>query len=1019
MSRHTMISQSLADELRAAVRGDVLFDAVSRALYATDASIYQATPHGVVCPRDAEDVAAVLRVARRYGVPLLARGGGTSLAGQVVGRGIQLDFSRYMHRVLEVNAAEGWAWVEPGIVLDELNAQLAAYGLKFAPDVAPANRATIGGMIGNNSSGMYSLAYGKTIDHVLELRVMLADGSVAQFGPLGDDELRAKLLLDNLEGRAYCTVRRLAREHAEEIDRRFPKLLRRVGGYNLDAFVPMTNHRPLAIDEQGHAESSENNGGWPMVGRRAFNMANIVVGAEGTLALVTAAKLRLVPRLAHTAIGILAFASLDEALAATLPCLACQPAAVELMDDILLGLTRASPQYARYLASFVQGEPGALLQVEFFGDTPAAVRADLDRLEAQVRAAGVPPFTFTRAVTPEARRAVLEVRKAGLPLLQSLSPDLKPETFVEDSAVAPERLRAYVQRFRQICAEHGVQVAFYGHASVGLLHARPLINLKRAEDVRTMRAIAEAIRDLVLEFGGALSGEHGDGMLRAEFNRALFGDALYEAFREVKRTFDPRGLLNPGKIVDAPPMDTQLRYGPGYRVRIPLETHFRFADTSGMAGAAELCNGNGLCRKTASGTMCPSYMVTRDEQHSTRGRANALRMVLSGALPPAELTGERMHAVMDLCLECKGCTGECPSRVNMTRLKSEWLTHYHAEHGVSLRTRLFANIRQLNRLGSALAPLANVLLALPGVPVLQERLLGISRHRRLPTFARVPFHTWFARRQRPGVNPAARAVVLFPDTFTDYNEPQVARAAVRVLEAAGYRVLLPARRVCCGRPLISKGQLGGLRALAQQQLAALAPYLDAGLPIIGLEPSCILTFRDELPDMLDDPCAQTLARQSFLFDEFLADEIRAGRTQLSFQSHNDSKPQSTETNPLAVESLCLRGNSDTRSFLLHGHCHQKALASTAPALALLRLIPGADVRELDSGCCGMAGSFGYEAEHYAISQAIGERVLLPAVRALAPNTTVVALGASCRQQIADGTGWQARHLAEVLADALA
>jgi FAD/FMN-containing dehydrogenase/Fe-S oxidoreductase len=1007
------MDQLIAD-LRAQVRGDVRFDRVSRALYATDASIYQIEPVGVVLPRDEQDVAATLRLARRHGAAVLPRGGGTSLAGQTVGRAIQIDFTRYMNRLLEVNPAEGWAWVEPGLVLDELNALLAPHDLKFAPDVSPSNRATIGGMIGNNSSGMYSLVYGKTIDHVLELKVMLADGGVTTLGPLDDDELRAKLTLDSLEGRAYRTVRRLSRELADEIEQRYPKVLRRVGGYNLDAFVE--GGWELGVRGwNAHPQLPTPNSQLPW----AFNLSKLIVGSEGTLAIILAAKIRLVPRPKHTAIDVAHFDALDDALDAVLPCLACGPAAVELMDDILLDLTRESRDYARHLAAFLQGRPRAVLQVEFFGDTQDEVIGKLDRLEQHLRE-HARCVAFTRALTPAEKAPILQVRKASMPLLQSMSPDRKPETFVEDSAVAPERLANYIRQFRRIVHEHATEVSFYGHASVGLMHARPLINLKDPADVAKMRSIAEQIKDLSIEFGGALSGEHGDGLARSEFNRELFGEKLYEAFREIKRTFDPHGVLNTGKIVDAPPMDANLRYGAGYRVTLPLQTHFSFRDSGGIAGAAELCNGNGLCRKTAGGTMCPSYMVTRDEQHSTRGRANALRMVLSGALAPEELTGERMREVMDLCVECKGCTAECPSRVNMTRLKAEWLSLYHAANGVPLRSRLFGHIRAINQLGSALAPLSNWAFGVHFAGLLSEWLLGISRHRRLPRFAREPFHRWFRRRElgvgswelgddvpTPNSQLPTPTVVLFPDTFTTYNDPAIGRAAVRVLEAAGYEVLLPRRPVCCGRPMISKGLLAEAKALARQQLEWLAPYAEAGLPIVGLEPSCILTFRDEYPDLLDDPRspdagrgAEALARHSFLIDEFLAREMREGRATLPFERSNVQR-------------------SNVTTFLLHGHCHQKALVGTSHALALLRMIPGAEAREVDSGCCGMAGSFGYEAEHYPISQAMGERALFPAVRGLAPEAEVVAMGTSCRQQIADGTGRRARHLVEVLADALA
>ncbi|MFQ3633042.1 FAD-binding and (Fe-S)-binding domain-containing protein [Roseiflexus sp.] len=972
----------LAAELRECVKGDVQTDAISRALYATDASIYQIEPLGVVLPKDEADVAAVVRLAHLRRLPIVARGGGTSLAGQAVGRAIHLDFTRYMNRLLEVNVAEQWAWVEPGIILDQLNADLAPHHLKFAPDVSPSNRATIGGMIANNSSGMYSLVYGKTIDHVLELKVVLADGSITTFCPLDEAELRARMANTELEGRVYRTVARLAREHADEIARRYPRVLRRVGGYNLDAFVPVVENGETRYGIMFGARSAD----------RRFNMARMIVGSEGTLALALAARIQLVPRPKHTALAILEFDTLDAALDAVVPCLECQPAAVELMDDILLDLTRKSREYAQYLAMFVQGTPGALLQVEFFGESQEEVQDRLVHLEQHLRNQHHINCTVTPVIDARQKSAVLAVRKAGLPLLQSLSPDLKPETFVEDTAVPPEKLNTYLRRFRDICHAHGVRVAFYGHASVGVIHARPLLNLKNADDVRTMRAIAEQIKDLVIEFGGALSGEHGDGMLRAEFNRELFGETLYEAFREIKHTFDPYDIFNPGKIVDAPPMDRHLRYGAHYHP-VRLHTHFRFSDTGGIVGAVELCNGNGLCRKLSGGTMCPSYMVTRDEEHSTRGRANALRMVFSGALPLDALTSTRMKEVMDLCLECKGCTGECPSRVNMTRLKSEWLSLYYEQHGMPLRSRLFGNIRTINEIGSRLAPLANRVLALPFLSALQERLIGVSRHRSLPPFASQPFHRWFASRQPP-VDAGRPSVVLFPDTFADYNDPHIARSAVRVLEAAGYRVLLPTRRVCCGRPQISKGFLKEVKALAQRQLDALGPYAAAGIPIIGLEPSCILTFRDEYPDLLDDPRTATLAQMSFLFDEFLAREVRAGRATLRFR------------------------DQALRRYLFHGHCHQKALIGSTHALTLLRMIPAADVREVDSGCCGMAGSFGYEAEHYAISYKIGDRALFPAVRALPADAEIVAMGTSCRQQIADGTGRRARHLAEALADAL-
>ena len=983
-----MASDALVADLRRAVDGEIYADRIMRALYATDASPYQIDPVAVVVPRSEEAVRATLAVARNHGVPIVARGAATSLAGQTVGAAIQLDFSKYLNRILELNAAEGWVRVQPGIVLDHLNGELAGHGLKFAPDVSPSNRATIGGMIANNSSGAYSLRYGKTIDHVLELRVLLSDGSETTLRPMTSGAWQAKCDQPDLEGACYRVVTELAQQHRDEIERRYPKIMRRVGGYNLDAFV----------------------------GDESLSLANLIVGSEGTLALILEAKLRLVPRPAASGVVLLEFADLFAALDAVVPCLECAPVAVELLDNLLLDLTRRSLAFKDSLA-ILKTEAAALLLVEFFGDDDADVAAQIDRLlaylpsRAQVAA-------VTRAITPAEKAPIWLVRKAGLPLLQSMSPGLKPETCVEDSAVPPEHLAAYIRRFKALIEVHGTIAAFYGHASVGLLHVRPLLNLHNPGDVGKFRALSEGIRDLVLEYGGAVSGEHGDGLIRSEHNHAIFGAELYAAFQAIKRTFDPQGILNPGKIVDAPPLDSHLRYVPARGVPVTLRTHFAFSDSENMLGAAELCNGNGACRKTDSGTMCPSYMVTRDEAHSTRGRANALRLALGGALPASELWSDRMHDVLDLCIECKGCTAECPSRVNMTRLKSEWLAHYYQRHGTPLRARIFGQIHTLNRIGSALAPLANWLLNVPGVSLLNERLLGISRARPLPSFARQPFEQWFAEREEQrtreqrnkgtkqyhipprlskwerglgGEGQLHRAVVLFPDTFTRFNEPQIGIAATKLLEALGYTVIIPRRLVCCGRPMLSKGLLHEAKRAAQQQLEWLAPYAAHGLPIVGLEPSCLLTFRDEYLDLLDDPRCVQLRDHSLLLDEFLSRELERG----------------------AFPADLLATAEPKRPALVHGHCHQKALASTAPTLALLRAA-GFEPREIDSGCCGMAGSFGYEREHYAISLDIGERVLLPAVRTSTDDTTIVAMGTSCRQQIRHGAGRQAQHIAEIL-----
>ncbi len=952
----------LEGELRRRVKGEVRFDRYTRALYSTDASIYQIPPIGVVFPRDEEDVAAAMAVAREAAVPILPRGGGTSLAGQAVGHAIHVDCSRHMNRLLEVNAEERWARVQPGMVVDELNALLKPHKLKFAVDVSPSNRATLGGNIGNNSSGAHSVLYGKTIDNVLEVAALLASGERVVAREMDEGGYRAVAARGTLEGEIYRTLRRLGAEHREEIDRRYPKILRRVGGYNLDSFIP----------------------------GRPFNLAQMLIGSEGTLAATVEAKIKLVPVPPLVGLCILHFRDLIESLESTPAILECRPCAVELIDRMILDLTKQTGGMARFM-DFVEGNPEALLMVEFYGETREELEAQLDRLVAHVKPK-VPAYHSWRSTDPAALAKIWKVRRAGVGILQASRGDAKPLAFVEDTAVSPARLAEYIRRFRQIIADHGTTAAFYAHASVGLLHIRPVINLKDPAEVRKMLAISEQIRDLVLEYGGAISGEHGDGLSRSCWNEKVFGPTLYKAFQEVKATFDPHGMMNPGKVVNAQPMTANLRYGEGYRPVLQIQTHFDFSREGGFDRAIEQCNGQGDCRKTLEGTMCPSYMVTRDEEHSTRGRANALRAVLSGALPPEEFTSHRMYEVMDLCLECKGCKAECPSNVDLAKLKYEFLAHYHARHGLPLRNRLFGHIARLSRLGCAMAPLANWAQGLGLSKWLLEKVGGVDRRRALPPFATETFEAWFTRRGDGRAPATYGPVVLFHDTFMTYNYPEIGRAAVRVLVAAGYEPLL-VRRECCGRPLISKGMVERARANARINVERLAPYAEKGIPIVGFEPSCILTFRDEYPDLLKGPEVLKVAANTFLFDEFIAQAREAGRFDARFAA-------------------------GPPTILLHGHCHQKAAVGVEPSVAALRLIPGARVTVVDSGCCGMAGSFGYEKEHYEISMAIGARRLFPAVKVQLPDAVIAAAGVSCRAQIAQGTGRKALHPVEILAAAL-
>ncbi len=972
--------RDLESDLRARLEGDVRFDQVTRILYSTDASVYQIMPIGVVIPRHAGDVVAAVTLAARHGIPLLPRGSGTSLGGQTVGEALVLDFSMYMNRVLEVDPDAARVRVQPGVILDELNSELRPLGLQFAPDVATSNRASVGGMMGNNSSGAHSVLYGKTVDHVLSQHVVLADGSEARFHELDVTEWERRATGQGLEARIYSEVGRLVEEHREEIDRRFPRIMRRVGGYNLDEFVRRDSH----------------------------SLAKLTVGSEGTLAVVTEATLNLVPTPAATGLLVAHFNDLIEALEATPECLAFAPAAVELTDRTILQLSRGNAALA-HSATFLQGDPEAILVVEFYGKDAASVKEQVCALAARLEQRRL-GYAWAPVLPPAEQKAVWNLRKAGLGLLMGMKGDAKPVGFVEDTAVAPEHLADYIRRFRALLQEHGCVASYYAHASVGCLHVRPVLNLKQSEDVRRMRAIAEGVADLVLEYGGAMSAEHGDGLVRSEFQERMFGPRLYGAFQELKRAFDPHWLMNPGKIVHAPPMDANLRYGAGYRPPLPLgegkgegfplNTHFSFARDGGFAGAVELCSGVGACRKKSDGTMCPSYRATLEEKHSTRGRANLLRAALSGRLPAEELAGDAIHDALDLCLECKACKTECPSNVDMAKLKYEFLAHYHARHGTPLRARLFANAARAGRFGTRFAALANPLLRSAPARWALDRFAGIDRRRALPPFARETFTAWFRRRTPrsplplgagPGEGSPLGSVLLLADTFTDYHEPDNGIAAVRVLEALGYRVEVPALR-CCGRPMISKGLLAEAKANGSNNLALLAPRVRQGIPLLGLEPSCIATYRDDLGDLVGGDDADAVAKHSFLVEQFIVDR-HGTQSDLPFQE--------------------LRADA-----LLHGHCHQKALFGTAGTLAALRLVPGLTVEEIPSGCCGMAGSFGYEKEHYDLSLKIGELSLFPRVRAASPETVLLAPGTSCRHQLADATSRHAVHPIIVLERAL-
>jgi FAD/FMN-containing dehydrogenase/Fe-S oxidoreductase len=964
----------LEHALRRVIRGDVRFDAGSRLLYSTDASMYQVEPVGVVIPRDADDVQAALELARKNGVAILSRGGGTSLTGQTTNHALVLDFSRHMNEVLEVNREEKWARVQPGVVQDELNHHVRPMGLLFGPDTSTSNRATVGGMLGNNSGGSHSIAWGLTVDHVLEMTVLLSDGSTVVFGEIGPEAFEAKCRLSTLEGAIYREVARLREAYADEIRTRYPTQWRRVAGYNLNELVGVSV-RPHSLAGGGNAAP------------RPFSMARLITGSEGTLVTVLEAKMRLVDRPKHTALDVIHYHDIQEALECSQAILESDPYAVELTDKLILDLARNNIEQSKRMG-FVQGDPAAILIVEYAGDTADEVRAKVEALEARRQRER---FGYAASLALDVREQgeIWKLRKAGLGLLFGIHGDAKPLAFVEDTAVQPKDLAKFVARFREIFARHDVDGAYYGHCSVGCLHIRPAINLKTARGLEQVRQIADEITDLVVEFNGTISSEHGDGRARSPFLERMYGPRIMQAFRELKRAFDPDNRLNPGNIVGRTDVTESLRYGAGYKTWEPV-TLLDFSKQGGFAAAVEMCNGVGECRKKLEGTMCPSYMATRDEEHSTRGRANALRAVLSGRLPTSEFTGRRLYEVMDLCLECKGCKAECPANVDMAKLKYEFLHHYHQANGLPLRNRLFGHIARLNALGARLPAAFNALSALPPSRWLLEKVAGIDRRRPLPPLAGETFTAWFGRHAAPAATPRGE-VVLFHDTFVTYNTPEIGRAAVELLEAGGYRVVLVDRK-CCGRPLISKGMLDVAREHAAFNVARLAPYARRGVAIVGLEPSCLLTLRDEYVDLLRTDDARAVAEHSALLEQFLLRERERGLT-LPFAGPG-------------------------RKALLHGHCHQKAMVGTAPTVGVLRWA-GYEVSEVDSGCCGMAGSFGFEREHYDLSVSLGNRRLAPAVKAASADTEVVAPGISCRQQIAHLAGRRALHPAEALRRALA
>ena len=985
----------LAARLRREIEGEVWFDPASRGRYSTDASIYQIEPIGVVAPRTAGDIAQAIAVCREAGAPVLPRGAGTSQCGQTVGEAVVVDTSKYLDQVIGFDEELHRVTVQPGIVLDRLNAWLKPKGLFFPVDVSPANRATIGGMAGNNSCGSRSIRYGNMVHNVHAISAILAGGTAVRFGEVSGN--LAGFTGDDHYSDLIRRMRALGAREAGEIARRFPALLRRVGGYNIDTLVPGRTAGGVTDGVSGGMSGGVSGG---------HNMAHLLVGSEGTLGFFTEIELDLQPLPAHRVLGMCHFPAFYEAMSATQHIVALDPSAVELVDRTLIELARDIGVFRPTVERFVRGAPDALLLVEFAGEDRAALLARLAQLGELMADLGF-PGAVVEAVEPAFQRAVWDVRKAGLNIMMSMKGDGKPISFVEDCAVRLEDLAEYTRRLDEVFARHGTRGTWYAHASVGTLHVRPIVDLKVEDGARTMRAIAEECFEMVREYRGSHSGEHGDGIVRSEFHEAMFGSRLVSAFEEVKDAFDPDALFNPGKIVRPERMDDRelFRYKPGY-APLPVETGLDWSEWGGLHRAVEMCNNNGTCRKSNPGVMCPSYRVTMDERHVTRGRANTLRLALTGQLGPDALTSEAMAETMALCVGCKGCKRECPTGVDMARMKIEYLHQRRKRHGLSLRDRLVAWLPRYAPAVSRFAWMMNLRDRIPGLPAVTERLMGLSARRTLPRWRSDPFRVeeLATRTARGSDRPSAAQgdgseVVLFSDTFTTWFEPENARAAVRVLEAAGYRVRPAApppgegRPLCCGRTFLAAGLVEEAKREMARTLTALAPFVERGTPIVGLEPSCLLTFRDEALVLGFE--REASEAQFLLFEEFVA--------------------HAAEDRNLDIPLRSLAG----KRALLHGHCHQKAFGVMPALESTLRLVPGLEVETIASSCCGMAGAFGYEAANYETSMAMGELNLLPAVRAADRDALIVAGGTSCRHQIADGAGRDAWHIARVLEQALA
>ncbi len=971
------MNESELNILKQNFRGEVLWDETTKLLYATDASAYREIPTAVTFPKDVNDLKMLIAFARKNRIGIIPRTAGTSLAGQVVGNGMVADVSRYWGKILEVNKEEQWVRVQPGVVLDELNMYLKPYGLFFGPETSTSNRCMMGGMLGNNSCGARSLVYGSTRDHTLEVKTVLSDGSEAVFGELTRKQFEDKCRLETLEGELYRNIKNILSdaENQQEIVSQFPdpEIPRRNTGYAIDLLLNTS----------------------PFKGDKPFNFCKLLAGSEGTLAFTTEIKLNLVPLPPkHKGVVCVHLETIEQALKANLIALKHKPQAIELMDNTILELTKKNIEQNKN-RFFVKGNPAAMLIVEFAEETQQQVREKADTLERSMQQAGY-GYHFP-LITGSDIKKVWDLRKAGLGILNNMPGDAKPASVIEDTAVNPKVLPHYIADINKMLEKHKTSCVYYAHIATGELHLRPVLNLKEPKDVNLFYEIARDTANIVKKHRGSLSGEHGDGRLRGEFIPLMIGEHNYNLLKSIKHTWDKDNIFNPGKITDTPRMNEQLRWESGKPTPV-IQTYFDFSKDLGIVRAAEKCNGTASCRKSEiiGGTMCPSYMATRDEKHSTRGRANILREFLNKTDTKNPFDHKEIYEALDLCLSCKACKSECPSGVDVAKMKAEFLQHYYDSHGVPLRAKLIANIAKVNKAGSYVPWLYNFLQTNGFTSSVSAKLLGFSSQRKFPLISKVPLEKWFAKNtpEHSRKFPNGK-VYLFNDEFTRFNDTDIGIKAIRLLTKLGYEVVIP-HHLESARTYLSKGLVKKAQAIAQKNILLLKDLISSSSPLTGIEPSAILTFRDEYIELagnLKDE-AEKLSENVLMIDEFLAGEIEKGRIK---QKQFTAEPKHIK---------------------LHGHCHQKSLASTRPTLKILGFPENYTVEEIPSGCCGMAGAFGYEKEHYELSMKVGELVLFPAVRNSSEDTIIAAPGTSCRHQIKDGTQRKALHPIEILYDAL-